>query len=191
MRIVAGRLRGRPLTAPEGRSLRPTSDKLRESLFNILLHGDYPPLAGARIADVFAGTGALGLEALSRGAAEAVFIDQAGPALRLLRRNIDELGLGERSRVLRADATRLPRADLPVDIAFLDPPYGKGLAVPALAALAEQGWLAPGGLAVVETGRDEVLDLPVGYCLAADRMAGGSRLRFLERGTDASQAEKP
>lgn len=179
MRIIGGRLKGRRLLAPDGRGTRPSSDRLRESVFNILAHGDYPPLAGARVADIFAGSGALGLEALSRGAAKAVFVETARPALSALERNAGALGLDARVRILRCDATRLPRAGAPVDIAFLDPPYGKGLAEPALASLLAGGWLAPEALVVVETGSDEALITPAGLTLVDRRDIGGSRLWLL------------
>lgn len=181
MRIVGGRLKGRHLHAPGGRETRPTSDRLRETIFNILAHGGYPPIAGARVADLFAGSGAMGLESLSRGAKEAVFVETARPALAALERNISELGLRSRARILRTDAARLTRAAAPVDIAFLDPPYGKGLAERALASLMAGGWLGPGSVVVTESGREENVLPPEGLALADRREAGGSRL-WLFRG---------
>jgi len=176
MRLIGGRFKGRRLLAPGGRRTRPTSDRLRETIFNILAHGDYPPLAGAHVADIFAGSGAMGLEALSRGATRAVFVETSRPALAALARNIADLGLQPRTGIVRVDAARLPRAEAPVDIVFLDPPYGKGLAEQSLAALMAGDWLAPGGVAVVESGREDVVTPPGGLALAECRDVGGSRL---------------
>ena len=152
MRIVGGRLRGRPLAAPTSQAIRPTADRLRESLFNILVHVYGDPIADARVLDLFAGTGALGLEALSRGAAFALFIDEGAEARALLRENVATLGLGGTTRIFRRDATKLGAAH-PIEafsLAFLDPPYGRGLAEQALASARAGGWLAPGALVVVE-----------------------------------------
>src|SRR5580765_3936952 len=134
MRVVGGRLRGRALTAPKSQAIRPTADRLRESLFNILVHGYGDPVSGARVLDLFAGTGALGLEAISRGAAFALFVDDGAEARALLRANVEALGLGGVTRIFRRDATKLGPAHPvePFDLAFLDPPYGKGLAEKAL-----------------------------------------------------------
>ena len=147
MRIVGGSHRGRPLIAPPGDAVRPTSDRAREALFNILSHGEFAAagiaFAEAAVLDAFAGTGAFGLEALSRGASEAVFIENDREALAALRRNIADLGETARSRVIAGDATRPPRAPIACAVAFLDPPYASGLAVPALTALAAAGWLCP------------------------------------------------
>jgi 16S rRNA (guanine966-N2)-methyltransferase len=152
MRIVGGRLRGRPLATPTSQAIRPTADRLRESLFNILVHAYGDPIADARVLDLFAGTGALGLEALSRGAAFALFIDEGAEARALLRENVATLGLGGTTRIFRRDATKLGAAH-PIEafsLAFLDPPYGRGLAEQALASARAGGWLAPGALVVVE-----------------------------------------
>ena len=134
MRIVGGRLRGRTLTAPNSQAIRPTADRLRESLFNILAHAYGDPVEGARVLDLFAGTGALGLEALSRGAGFVLFVDDGAEARALLRGNVDALGAGGASKVYRRDATKLGPAHPmePFSLVFLDPPYGKGLAEPAL-----------------------------------------------------------
>jgi 16S rRNA (guanine966-N2)-methyltransferase len=184
MRIVAGQHRGRPLFAPEGDVVRPTGDRAREALFNILAHGrlsaaDGPAYAGARVLDAFAGTGALGLEALSRGAAYAVFIEDDRLALAALRRNIAALGEEKRTRIIATDALRPPRADAPCTLAFLDPPYPQGLAGAALDALHKAGWLAPGALCAVETAAREDLAAPPGFGLLDDRRYGKARLRFL------------
>ena len=167
MRIVGGSHRGRRLVAPPGETVRPTSDRAREALFNILSHGAFAaegvPFAEKPVLDAFAGTGALGLEALSRGASEAVFIENDREALIGLRRNIAELDETTRSRVIAADATRPPRAPVPCAVAFLDPPYASGLAEPALSALAAAGWLLPDALAVAEVGAREPFTAPAGF----------------------------
>jgi 16S rRNA (guanine966-N2)-methyltransferase len=152
MRIVGGRWRGRALTAPKSQAIRPTADRLRESLFNILAHAYGDPITGARVLDLFAGTGALGLEALSRDAAFVLFVDDGAEARALLRGNVEALGAGGATRVFRRDATRLGAAHPvePFSLVFLDPPYGRGLAEKALASARDGGWLAPGALVVVE-----------------------------------------
>jgi 16S rRNA (guanine966-N2)-methyltransferase len=152
MRVVGGRLRGRPLVGPKSSAIRPTADRLRESLFNILLHGYGDPIVGARVLDLFAGTGALGIEAISRGAAFALFVDDGAEARALLRENVAALGLGGTTRIFRRDATKLgPAHPLePFALAFLDPPYRQNLAAPALLSARAGGWLAPDALAVVE-----------------------------------------
>jgi 16S rRNA (guanine966-N2)-methyltransferase len=152
MRIVGGRLRGRSLAAPRSQLIRPTADRLRESLFNILAHGYGDPVSGARVLDLFAGTGALGLEALSRGAAFALFIESSAEARALVRENIAALGLGGVTRILRRDATKLGAAQIhqPFSLVLLDPPYGRGLAERALASAHSGGWLCPEALVVVE-----------------------------------------
>jgi 16S rRNA (guanine966-N2)-methyltransferase len=185
MRIVGGRHRGRPLLAPPGATVRPTSDRAREALFNILSHGNLAacgiPFADAAVLDAFAGTGAFGLEALSRGAAAASFIEQDRDALAILRKNIDALGEGTRARIVPGDAGRPPRAMSPCAVAFLDPPYRSGLAAPALAALTAAGWLAPEALAVVEISAREELEPPVGFSLVDERVYGAARLVLLRR----------
>jgi 16S rRNA (guanine966-N2)-methyltransferase len=164
MRIVGGRLRGRTLTAPKSRAIRPTADRLREALFNVLAHAYGDPISGARVLDLFAGTGALGLEALSRGAAFALFVDNGAEARALLRENIAALGLGGATRVFRRDAVQLGAAHLaPFSLAFLDPPYGQGLAAPALAAARAGGWLAPDALVVVEEAAKAAFVAPEGF----------------------------
>ncbi len=181
MRIVGGAWRGQRLQAPRGRGVRPSADRLRESLFNILAHGPWPSLEGAVIGDLFAGTGALGLEALSRGAAQAIFVEKAPASLRVLRENIAALGAADRARILAVDARRLPAAPTPLEIIFLDPPYRRNLAPPALASLGAQGWLADEALVIVETAADETLAPPPGLIVADARRLGDSRLWFLRR----------
>jgi 16S rRNA (guanine966-N2)-methyltransferase len=185
MRIVGGRHRGRRLVAPPGAIVRPTSDRAREALFNVLSHGQFAaegvPFIGAGVLDAFAGTGAFGLEALSRGAAEAAFIEQDRAVLAVLRQNVEVLGEGDRVRILYGDATHPPRATSPCTVAFLDPPYRSGLAAPALAALAASGWLAPEALAVAEIAARERLAPPAGFILVDERVYGATRLVFLRR----------
>jgi 16S rRNA (guanine966-N2)-methyltransferase len=183
MRIVAGRHRGRRLLAPLGETVRPTSDRAREALFNILSHGNLAaegiPFAEAAVLDAFAGTGALGLEALSRGAAEAVFIERDRDALVMLRNNIEALGESARARIMPGDATRPPLAITGCSVAFLDPPYRSGLAAPALIALAAAGWFASDALAVIELAAREHFTPPAGFTLLDGRVYGAARLVFL------------
>ena len=164
MRIVGGRLRGRTLAAPTSQGIRPTADRLRESLFNILAHAYGDPISGARVLDLFAGTGALGLEAASRGAAFALFVDDGAGARALLRQNVEALGLAAVTRIFRRDATRLGPAHPvePFSLAFLDPPYGKGLAEKALASARDGGWLTDDALIVVEEELD-AFKAPTGF----------------------------
>jgi 16S rRNA (guanine966-N2)-methyltransferase len=179
MRIVAGRHKGRVLTAPPGKIARPTAARTREALFNILNHGGR--VTGASVLDAFAGTGALGFEALSQGAAYACFLDNAGPSLVAIAANAAMLGETERAGILRADATRPGPAPRAFDLVFLDPPYRSGLGASALAALAERGWLAAGALAVTEVAAREDFVPPPGFSLADDRTYGAARLLFFER----------
>jgi 16S rRNA (guanine966-N2)-methyltransferase len=183
MRIVGGRHRGRRLVALPGTTVRPTSDRAREALFNILSHGRFAaggvPFVGVSVLDAFAGTGAFGLEALSRGAAEAVFIEQDRIALAALRRNIETLGEEDRARILQGDATHPPPAVFPCAVAFLDPPYRSGLAAPAMVALAAAGWLAPEALAIAEIAVREELPPPARFVLLEERIYGAARLIFL------------
>lgn len=171
---------------PPGDGVRPTSDRAREALFNILSHGDFAAVAGLPFAerpvlDAFAGTGAFGLEALSRGAGAAVFIERDRAALAALRRNIATLDEEDRTQVIAGDATRPPPARAACAIAFLDPPYGSGLAEPALTALTAAGWLAPESLAVVEIASGEALPVPAGFAMLDERVYGAARLVFLRR----------
>src|ERR1700752_188893 len=155
MRVVGGRLKGRGLASPASRDIRPTADRLRESVFNILVHAYDDPIAAARVLDLFAGTGALGIEAVSRGAAFALFVDNGAEARALLRNNVEALGLGGVTKIFRRDATDLGPAPPgePFSLVFLDPPYGKGLADKAFVSLLDGGWLVPGALLVVEEAK--------------------------------------
>src|SRR3954469_23134654 len=165
MRVVGGRLRGRNLVSPSSRDIRPTADRLRESLFNILVHAYGDPIQGARVLDLFAGTGALGLEAISRGAAFALFVDNGTEARALLRNNIEALGLGWVTKVFRRDAGDLGPAHPvePFSLVFLDPPYGKELAEKALASLRDGVWLMPDAMLVVEEAKAAEFAAPGGY----------------------------
>jgi 16S rRNA (guanine966-N2)-methyltransferase len=165
MRVVGGRLRGRAIASPSSRDIRPTADRLRESLFNILMHAYGDPVRDARVLDLFAGTGALGIEAVSRGAAFALFVDNGAEARALLRQNVETLGLGGVTKVFRRDATKLgPAHPLePFSLVFMDPPYGKGLAEQALASLRDGGWLAPQALLVVEEVTSVKFAAPEGF----------------------------
>ena len=165
MRVVGGSLRGRTLAAPKSQSIRPTADRLREALFNILIHAYDDPIGGARVLDLFAGTGALGIEALSRGAAFTLFVDDGAEARALLRENVATLGLGGTSRIFRRDATKLGPAHPvePFALAFLDPPYGKGLVEEALASARAGGWFVPDALIVVEEAKKSAFAAPEGF----------------------------
>jgi 16S rRNA (guanine966-N2)-methyltransferase len=187
MRIVGGAYRGRGLIAPPGAATRPTSDRARESIFNVLEHAPWSSgLQGARVIDLFAGSGALGLEALSRGAAFCLFVETDPAARGAIRENAEALGAkGElfgRTRIHRRDATDLgprPGADgPPFDIAFLDPPYGKGLGERALAELAAGGWLAEGAVVVFERGEAEPSAQIPGYETLDERRYGAARVLF-------------
>jgi 16S rRNA (guanine966-N2)-methyltransferase len=182
MRIVGGRFRGRSLTAPNSQAIRPTADRLRESLFNILTHAYGEPVEGARVLDLFAGTGALGLEALSRGAAFVLFVDDGTEARALLRGNVDALGAGGATKVYRRDATQLGPVQpmQPFTLAFLDPPYGKSLAEQALSSARDGSWLAPGALVVVEEAVDAKFAAPDGFEEIERRDYGETELIFLK-----------
>ncbi|MFT4096806.1 MAG: 16S rRNA (guanine(966)-N(2))-methyltransferase RsmD [Rhodoblastus sp.] len=178
MRIVGGRFRGRALKGPSSQAIRPTSDRLRETIFNILAHGYDAAVENSRVIDLFAGTGALGLEAISRGARFALFVDEGAEARALLRENVETLGLGGATRIFRRDATKL--GDAPAgekfDLAFLDPPYGKGLAPRALHALMGGAWLSNGALCIVEEDAGEDIALPAGVSLLDRRAYGDTQI---------------
>jgi 16S rRNA (guanine966-N2)-methyltransferase len=183
MRVVGGRLRGRTLAGPKSPGIRPTADRLREALFNILIHGYDDPITGARVLDLFAGTGALGIEALSRGAAFALFVDESAEARALLRENATALGLGGTSRIFRRDATKLGPVH-PVEqfsLAFLDPPYAHGLAEQALASARAGSWLTPGALIVVEEAKKAQFAVPEGFTELEQRTYDDTELIFLRR----------
>src|SRR5512147_2920398 len=181
MRVVGGRLKGRNLASPSSQAIRPTADRLRESVFNILIHAYDNPIEGARVLDLFAGTGALGIEAVSRGAAFTLFVDNGAEARALLRNNVEALGLGGVTKVYRRDATSLGPAHPmePFTLAFLDPPYGKGLAERALTAARDGGWLVPEALVVVEEAADAGFSPPDGFEELERRDYGDTQLIFL------------
>ncbi|HEY4406971.1 MAG TPA: 16S rRNA (guanine(966)-N(2))-methyltransferase RsmD [Xanthobacteraceae bacterium] len=184
MRIVGGRLRGRALVAPKSAAIRPTADRLRESLFNILTHAYGDPVTHARVLDLFAGTGALGLEALSRGAGFALLVDDAAEARALMRDNVATLGLGGTARIFRRDATALGDAHPlePFSLVFLDPPYRQSLAQRALVSALTGKWLLPDALIVVEEAADASFAPPAGFAELERRRYDDTELIFL-RGT--------
>lgn len=155
MRIVGGKFRGRTLAGPNTQQIRPTADRLRESIFNILIHAYGDPVSGARVLDLFAGTGALGLEALSRGAGFVLLVDDGAEARALIRQNVETLGAAGVTRIFRRDATKLGAVhpNEPFSLIFLDPPYGKGLAEKALVSAREGGWMTPDALIMVEEAK--------------------------------------
>lgn len=184
MRIVGGKFRGRAIKAPEGRGTRPTSDRARESIFNVLAHAAWaPPLEGARVIDAFAGSGALGLEAISRGGAFCLFVETESAARGCIRDNIEAFQLFGITRIHRRSATDLgPKpAGLgqPFDLVFLDPPYGFNLVPQALDQLVTGQWITPGALAVAETGSDEEGPVTPGWELLDERLYGAARVSFL------------
>ncbi len=181
-------LRGRPLVAPPDARVRPTSDKVRQAIFNILAHNDFGvgfTLEGARVCDLFAGTGALGIEALSHGASFALLVDDSAESRALIRTNVEALGLTGVTKVWRRDATGLgPMAagsGGPFELAFLDPPYRMNLITPALTALRDGGWLTPNAIAVCETGEDEILPAAEGFSLVSERVYGDTRILFFSK----------
>jgi len=186
MRIVGGQFRGRALVAPEGTGTRPTSDRAREALFNVLAHADWAPdLNGARVIDLFAGSGALGFEAISRGGAFCLFVETDDGARGAIRENAEALGLFGKTRVHRRSATDLGTrpgsAGEAFDIAFLDPPYGKGLGEQTLTRLIEGDWLAPEAVVVFERAAND-LDLSApGYEVLDERTWGAARVWFLRK----------
>lgn len=181
MRIVGGQFRGRALKSPSSQAIRPTSDKLRESIFNILVHAYGDPISGARVLDLFAGTGALGCEAMSRGAKFALFVDEGAEARGLIRENVEKLSLTGTTKIFRRDASKLGEigAMEPFDLVFCDPPYGKGLASIALAGAQAGKWLAPSALLVVEEAVKSEFKPPDGFEELERRKYGDSEIIIL------------
>lgn len=186
MRITGGAFRGRTLAAPPDARVRPTSDKVRQAVFNILMHNDFGigfALEGARVADLFAGTGALGIEALSHGATFCLFVEDSAESRGLIRTNVEALNLTGVTKIWRRDATDLgpmaAGAGGPFDLVFLDPPYHKDLIAPALASLRDGKWLSPHALAIVETAEDEIIPSTDGFALVSERVYGATRVAFL------------
>lgn len=184
MRIVSGRFRGKALMSPSDDSIRPTADRAREAMFNILASRIGVNLDGLKVLDLFAGTGALGLEALSRGAQSAVFVDTGAEARGLIRDHIEAFGIAGIAKLLRRDATALGEAGTmgPFDLVFLDPPYGKGLGEQALVSLRAGKWLAPGATIVLEEGSEVELALPEGFVVDDRREYGAAAVYFVVMG---------
>lgn len=178
-RIIAGEFRGRRLETPKGRDVRPTTDRMRERLFSILGHHRYPALEGARVADLFAGTGALGLEALSRGATHVTFVEQARPSLDVLRINIATLKAEQTTKIFSGSATRLPKSNESFDFVFMDPPYRQDLILPALKSLEQQGWISSGSVVICELATDEAFEVPGSFERLDDRKQGQQRILIL------------
>ncbi|MBZ5760511.1 MULTISPECIES: 16S rRNA (guanine(966)-N(2))-methyltransferase RsmD [Rhizobium] len=180
MRIVGGEFRGRSLAVPKSNAIRPTADRTRESLFNILSHAYPEAIDATRMMDLFAGTGAVGLEGASRGCRHVLFVESSVEGRGLLWENIDALGLHGRTRMLRRDATDLGSVGNlePFDFLFADPPYGHGLGEKAFAAAADGGWLVPGALAILEERADIVVNAPADYVLLEVRTFGDSKMHF-------------
>jgi 16S rRNA (guanine966-N2)-methyltransferase len=181
MRIIAGKYRGKALLTPEGVAIRPTADRVREALFNIVASRLGNSLAGRSVLDLFAGTGALGLEALSRGAGPVVFVETDAEARGLIRDHIEAFGAGGTAKLLRRDATALGLAGTmgPFDLVLIDPPYGKGLGEKALISLKDGNWLSPDALIVLEEGAEVALDIPAGFALEDRRVYGAAALHIL------------
>lgn len=184
MRVVGGRFKGLGLAGPKGEAIRPTSDRLREAVFNILAHGEDEVLEGARVLDLCAGTGAMGIEALSRGARSALFVDLSAEARALIRRNLETAGIMGLARISKRDATHLGPAGAQggFTLVFLDPPYGKGIAGKALPGLIRGGWLANGALIVVEDIAGALTEPPAGYEAIDRRIYGETEIHFLRYG---------
>jgi 16S rRNA (guanine966-N2)-methyltransferase len=184
MRIIAGRLRGRTIALPRGSAVRPSLDRVREAVFNVLAHGvDWPGFAGAHVVDLFAGSGIAGFEALSRGARRCTFVDDQTAALAAIRDNAVRFGEAGNITLLRVDASRLApppvSAEAPCDLVLLDPPYRSGLAEPALGALIRHRWIAAGAIAVVEVAAREEFLPPAPFAVLGERQYGPARVVFL------------
>lgn len=191
MRVVGGRLKGRNIAAPKTQAIRPTADRLREALFNILMHGYGNPVLDARVLDLFAGTGALGIEAVSRGAGFTLFVDNGAEARALLRNNVEALGLGGTTKVYRRDAADLGPAHPvePFSLVFLDPPYRMKLAEQALVSLRDGGWLTADALVVVEEARSAEFAAPEGFEEIERRAYDDTEFTFLRVAGAAAAAE--
>jgi 16S rRNA (guanine966-N2)-methyltransferase len=184
MRVIAGAWRGKRLVAPPGETTRPTSDRVRQTVFDVLWHARWAGrrvIEGARVLDAFAGSGAMGIEALSRGAAEATFLETDPAALAAIRANLRACRAEARGRALRADATAPPPAPTPCSITFLDPPYGKGLVTASLAALDRMGWIGREAAVVAELGAAEPFACPDGFIIEDERVIGAARVLMLRR----------
>ena len=196
MRVVAGRLKGRPLVPPKHDGVRPTSDRVREAVFNILCHGiDEFELPGSRVLDLFAGTGALGIEALSRGADRAVFVESDAAARAVIQANIAAFGLGGIATIFRRSALDLGPAGAKdrggINLVFADPPYRQGLAEQALKSAADDGWLCDGAVVVIEEAADAEVALPAGFQLLSGRQYGGTQVIFAIYGNGTEGQQSP
>ncbi|MBI1383619.1 MAG: 16S rRNA (guanine(966)-N(2))-methyltransferase RsmD [Rhizobiales bacterium] len=194
MRIVAGRYRGRELKSPSDSAVRPTGDRIREALFNILLNGRDPvSIEGARVLDLFAGTGALGLEALSRGAVFCLFVEENSDARALVRENVERLAATGIAKIFRRDATTMgdPGSMRAFDLVFLDPPYRKGLGEKALASALAGGWLTTGARIVWEEAADAEVAIPDGFEVIDERTWGETTVRFLSLRTAGPAGDPP
>ncbi len=182
MRIVGGELRGRTLATPRSNAIRPTTDRTREAVFNVLAHRFENRIAGARVLDLFAGTGALGLEALSRGAAHCLFVEDSAEGRGLIRTNVEALALQGRTKIFRRDATDLGEAGTiaPLDVLFADPPYGKSLGEAALRSAKAGGWLKPAALCIVEEAASAPFLPGAGFIVLDERHYGDTIIRFIE-----------
>ncbi len=185
MRIIAGKFRGRKLNAPADNAIRPTSDRVREAVFSILASRLGANFDGLKVLDLFAGTGALGMEALSRGATLAAFVDIGVQARGIIRGHMESFGVGGQSKLLKRDATRLGHVEKfdPFDLIFIDPPYGKGLGEKALFAASAGGWIAPGAIIVLEEDRNSRPDISGQFETLDQRDYGNSTIRFLRSTT--------
>ena len=188
LKIVGGKHRGRALATPEGMAVRPTASRAREALFNILAHANWredgaSPLVEARALDAYAGSGALGLEALSRGAEHVTFLDNDASAIRSIGENVAKLGETGATKVVRGDATRPPPAREPCDLVFLDPPYRSGQAAHAITALDGAGWIAPGAIVTVELAHNEDMVPPPKFATIDERRYGAAKIVILRKAT--------
>lgn len=186
IKIIGGKHRGRALVTPEGSSTRPTASRAREALFNVLMHAKWredgtSPLIDARILDGYAGSGALGLEALSRGAAHATFLDNDAAAIKAIGENLRKLGETAAAKVVRADVTRPPPGRESCDLVFLDPPYRSGQGAAAISALAEAGWLAADAIVTIELAHNEDIAPPAGFAAIDERRYGAAKIVILKR----------
>lgn len=183
MRIVGGEFRGRPLATPRSDSIRPTTDRVREAVFNVIAHAYPERLEGARVLDLFAGTGALGLEALSRGASHGIFIEESAEGRGLIRDNVEAFGLQGRTKIFRRDATALGTVGTiaPFNLVFADPPYGKGFGEKALKSALDGGWLQPNAFVMVEEALSSPFKPPSGFVLLDRRDYGDTCVSFCER----------
>ena len=182
MRIVSGHLKGRHLSTPKSDAIRPTSDRVREAVFNVLAHAiDDFTAVDINVLDLFAGSGALGIEAISRGAKFTLFVEQSVEARGLIRTNVEILGLTGITKIFRRDATDLgpiQRFD-PFDLIFLDPPYGKSLGEKALTSARDGGWLKENSICVWEEATSAAIEIPAGFDVLNDRTYGDTQINIL------------